>query len=722
MTIDLHMLSAPTDWPYENEEYVISFILDTMPFFSYEPIGEEDPAVILHRFGGTYGPATFLLTASQREMSGTIRITLVNDWGVPIERVELKCVVSNLVKARPEVAKKRLEVRVPIQPSTETESEETLQGGDGMSNGIDVSNEDEMRIGEDNIVSTFEEARYDTDQITGPPPVSLTEKIAAPVSIFCSYTYADKALREQLEVHLSLLQRQGLISGWRDRVIVSGADWAVEIDKHLETAWIILFLISPDFLASDYCYGIEVQRALERHHNGKAQVIPIILRPVDLEGAPFAHLQCLPHNAKAVTTWQNPDEAFLTIAEGLHQIIEQQRIPARPLSQVEKQNRIRLMKRMQATWIEGVLQHSLRQAALLILGLQEQEDALANPWRLVVQEINLPPRPLPAGTSIVHVYDEADGKLLILGEPGSGKTTLLLELTRTLLERAEADEQQLMPVVFHLSSWAVKRPSLSDWLVEELLMRYEVPRQIAQSWIKADQVIPLLDGLDEVAEQARDGCVKAINAFYQSRLGNGSGPLVVCCRSQEYLSLPTRIILHRAVSIPLLTDEQIDYYLQSAGGRFEALQHALRNDPVLYEMAHRPLMLNIFTLAYRGAADEDLPSGGTRETQQHEIFATYVQRMLVRRGPDSRYKPEQTIKRLAWLAKEMQQHHQSAFSMEQVQLFRRLRLWSNGTIPFNFKQFLDFAVERLLLRRVGPTDYCFVHPLLLDYFASLERT
>src|SRR5690349_5863095 len=103
----------------------------------------------------------------------------------------------------------------------------------------------------------------------------------APVSVFYSYAHQDEALRQQLETHLSLLRRQGLISEWYDRKILPGAEWVGEIDEHLERASIILLLISADFLASDYCYDKEMTRALERHKQGEARVIPIILRPCD---------------------------------------------------------------------------------------------------------------------------------------------------------------------------------------------------------------------------------------------------------------------------------------------------------------------------------------------------------------------------------------------------------------------------------------------------------
>src|SRR6266849_3948169 len=131
-----------------------------------------------------------------------------------------------------------------------------------------------------------------------------------PVELFYSYAHEDEALRATLEKHLSLLRRQGVISQWSDRHITAGTDWTQAIDEHLEQASIILLLISADFLASDYCYGVEMKRALARHQANEARVIPILLRPVDWHNAPFAHLQALPTDAKAITSWPNPDEAF----------------------------------------------------------------------------------------------------------------------------------------------------------------------------------------------------------------------------------------------------------------------------------------------------------------------------------------------------------------------------------------------------------------------------
>src|SRR6266699_2745568 len=129
------------------------------------------------------------------------------------------------------------------------------------------------------------------------------------IEVFYSYAHRDEYWRKRLETHLSTLQRQGVIAGWHDRNISAGTAWATKIDEHLNSAGIILLLISPDFIASNYCYSIEATRAMTRHQEGTARVIPVILRPSDLKDTPFEHLQALPTDAKAITTWSNRDQA-----------------------------------------------------------------------------------------------------------------------------------------------------------------------------------------------------------------------------------------------------------------------------------------------------------------------------------------------------------------------------------------------------------------------------
>jgi serine/threonine protein kinase len=156
-----------------------------------------------------------------------------------------------------------------------------------------------------------------------PVPAS-TEVLASQHSIklFFSYSHKDEKLRNELAKRLTLLKRNGLITDWYDRNIDAGAEWAREADMRLNQADIILLLVSPDFIASDYCYNLEMARALERHQAGEASVIPIILRPVSWKETPFGKLQALPEGGKAVTTWSNRDQAFLHIAEGIQKIVE----------------------------------------------------------------------------------------------------------------------------------------------------------------------------------------------------------------------------------------------------------------------------------------------------------------------------------------------------------------------------------------------------------------
>jgi tetratricopeptide (TPR) repeat protein len=140
--------------------------------------------------------------------------------------------------------------------------------------------------------------------------------------VFYSYAEADEDLRSELDKHLSQLRREGLITTWHRRQVIAGQDWTKALDRHLNIASVILLLISADFLASDYCYGIEMQRAMERYNAGEARVIPILLRPVDWQRAPFGMLQALPNNGMPITKWRNRDAAFTDVALSIRTALE----------------------------------------------------------------------------------------------------------------------------------------------------------------------------------------------------------------------------------------------------------------------------------------------------------------------------------------------------------------------------------------------------------------
>src|SRR5438128_2146563 len=155
---------------------------------------------------------------------------------------------------------------------------------------------------------------------------NLTDPNNNPIEIFYSYAHEDEVLRKELEKHLVLMRRQDIIIDWHDRSISPGSNWEQEINTHLNRAQIILLLVSSDFLSSEFCYSIEMERALERHHTREARVIPIILRPCDWKSALFSELQVLPTDANPITKWQNRDDAFLDVAEGIRKAVKELRL------------------------------------------------------------------------------------------------------------------------------------------------------------------------------------------------------------------------------------------------------------------------------------------------------------------------------------------------------------------------------------------------------------
>ncbi len=338
-----------------------------------------------------------------------------------------------------------------------------------------------------------------------------------------------------------------------------------------------------------------------------------------------------------------------------------------PLSLTEaqrKRNRSRMLERVQAIWIDGVLEPSVQGAAQIALALENKPNAVVTPLWHVLREYDTTGRLSSADVSIVQVYNQANGEVLILGEPGAGKSTLLLELTRDLLERVRRDETYPIPVVFNLSSWAQTRQPLAEWLASELATTYQVPRALAMSWIETDQVLPLLDGLDEVAASHRDACVEAINTY---RRAHGLLPTVVCCRQTDYLMLSTRLLLRTAVFVQPLTSQQVESYLANGGERLEALHQALQEDADLQTLATTPLMLKVLAVVYQGMPSEEIVATGSPGSKREQILATYVQRMLARRSISTRYTPTQTIHWLSWLAWQMKRHNQAEFYLERMQ-------------------------------------------------------
>jgi tetratricopeptide (TPR) repeat protein len=150
----------------------------------------------------------------------------------------------------------------------------------------------------------------------------MADALKQEIKLFYCYAHEDRPIRDELEKHLSWLKRRYQLTNWHDREILPGEEWERAIDTHLNTAQLILLLISPDFMASDYCYGKEMRRALERHKAGTCRVVPILLRPTYWEDAPFSSLQLLPTDARPITRWPDRDEAFQDVVTEISRTIK----------------------------------------------------------------------------------------------------------------------------------------------------------------------------------------------------------------------------------------------------------------------------------------------------------------------------------------------------------------------------------------------------------------
>ena len=154
-------------------------------------------------------------------------------------------------------------------------------------------------------------------------PPTRSSRLARRLRVFCSYAHADEGLLKALHNHLATLRRVYGLSIWYDREILPGDDFSDEIDRHLATSDIVLLLISPDFLASDYCYCREMRRAINRHAAGRSRVVPIILRHCDWKATPLNRIQALPKDGKPVNTWHRRDEALLDVVKGVRRAVEE---------------------------------------------------------------------------------------------------------------------------------------------------------------------------------------------------------------------------------------------------------------------------------------------------------------------------------------------------------------------------------------------------------------
>ncbi|MBO3461985.1 effector-associated domain EAD1-containing protein [Aetokthonos hydrillicola Thurmond2011] len=322
-----------------------------------------------------------------------------------------------------------------------------------------------------------------------------------------------------------------------------------------------------------------------------------------------------------------------------------------------------LLKRVNSE-VKGRIKSSLHNQVYVVLDVEQNPSRIELPWE---GEIKVPNKPkiLLKDTDIITVFDEPDieGRLLILGQPGSGKTTMLLKLAEALVERAKDEFTSPIPVLFSLSSWKNDNQNIKDWLVVQLNDKYGLRKDISKQWVENQDIIPLLDGLDEIAAECQEKCILKINEFLHPT--NWNNPVVVCSRTEEYQIYKRLLQLNNSLELHSFTSQQVYQYLESTNNL--QLLHSISQDDYLNELAKIPFFLNIIVISAQEISLEKWQRFKCSKERLNHLFDAYVNTMLQRPYKGGQPKPEKTKKWLSWLAQRLIEENTTEFFIEKIQ-------------------------------------------------------
>jgi formylglycine-generating enzyme required for sulfatase activity len=538
-----------------------------------------------------------------------------------------------------------------------------------------------------------------------------------------------------------------------------GEEWAAEIDEHLNSAQIILLLISPDFIASDYCWSVEVERAMVRHDASEARVIPVILRPCDWQGAPFSKLQARPTDAVPVTKWTDRDEAFFDVEQGIKAAVEEILNPTGRLRPHDHRS-------LELAYLDRLLRDYAYWAERYtpLAGIAEVRAAAKDGPRL-----DLPQMFMPTGfekleehgfgaerrVERIPVDDLRQAvaryrRLVVLGEPGSGKTTTLWRLVYDYAIAAKEDQKAPLPLLVPLGGY-----SGPETAIEFVRAYFGALGSDLEAYLKGGRVILLLDGLNEMPREKYEERIGRIQALL-SQFTEVSA--VVTCRALDY---PDKGLQIEKLEVkPLDPPRQREYlqrYLddgpgdalfwqmagdemrrlwetwQAGGGSWDEfwtaekvpetlswriwgdkhrLWESLRQGqmPSLWALGSNPFMLVMLAQVYAQA-------GGVLPANRGKLFAAFVDTLLTREekrcatpsAAPGRWPGAATIKTaLGKLAYAMQQAGERGTAVE--------RAWAEAQMPGSTN--VCYLAASATLLDLGGGRVRFVHQLIQEYFAA----
>lgn len=257
-------------------------------------------------------------------------VLYIADNGTSVAAAHVSGAAAALLSARPDLVGDAGAVKAVLMNSAADLGRSPFYQGRGVVDVLQALQQNFPRQGQTPTSMSMPSA------VTSPPflaaPIAapaVNRDAARPLRVMYSYSHQDEVFKDELHTALAALRREGAIDVWQDRQILPGSEFDKDIAAALEASDIIILLVSKYFIASDYSWGIEMKRAVERHANGTASVVPVILKPADWKTSPFGKLTALPKDGKPIVDWQNPDAAWADVAEGVRRLVTAKRTQGR---------------------------------------------------------------------------------------------------------------------------------------------------------------------------------------------------------------------------------------------------------------------------------------------------------------------------------------------------------------------------------------------------------